>query len=417
MKDFSIFTLGCKVNQVESASIGEVLAQNGFTVTLDLASAANYILNTCSVTHEADKKSRQALTRALKLNPAANIFVVGCSSQFDPQVFRGNPNVRMVAGTAGKGSAVDTILEYVRTPNDAQCVCIEPIPIAYEPLIKPLKSRTRALLKVQDGCDNYCSYCIVPYLRGPSRSRPLDDIIKEALALAQESQEITLTGICLSNYRVDGKPALAKLVHAFADVSVPRKRLGSLHPDSITSDFLDAMVESGFCHHIHLSVQSGSDTVLKRMNRPYAAQSVLEKIALIRSRMPDCGITSDIIAGFSGETEKEFNETAEFLYAAKFSDTHIFAYSEREGTAAAKWKQVEKHVRIARAASLKKIAAETRSAFLFSQIGRQADVLFEKGGSGYTANYIKVYADAAQGTVANVSLVQKYKDGISGKII
>lgn len=405
MFDFSIITLGCKVNKAESNTIADALTNSGFGVSFDFAIANNYIINTCSVTSEADSKSRQTIAKVLKLNSSANIFIVGCSSEFDPSVYN-NPNIKLVAGTKDRGTVIDKILGIVGKCDNNKVDSQNSIVAKSSTNAKSLTTfNTRAILKVQDGCDRFCSYCIVPYLRGRSVSRSLDDILAEANELAKSTKEILLSGICLSDFKIGNKNALVDLIKVFGTVAVQRKRIGSLHPDSITNDLLTAMVDSGFCDHIHLSIQSGSDAVLKRMNRHYTAKEVLEKIDLIRRVSPECGITTDIIAGFSGETEDEFNETAKFLKLACFSDAHIFAYSERSGTKAVNLEQVDKKIRNERAKLLKEIATVSKKQFINSQLGKSKTVLVENNNTGYTTNYIKVKTNnAPQNSITTITL-------------
>jgi len=427
MIDFCIFTLGCKVNQTEGQSLGESIAAEGYSVTFDFILAHNYIINTCSVTGEADKKSRQCVARALKMNASANIFVVGCSTQFDANAFMAKPNVRLVAGTANKTLALAQILEFVKKENppavNTTLAPVAPIKIStqlnntFESLSMPFKSRTRAYIKVQDGCNRFCTYCIVPYLRGRSRSRNLQEIISEAAVLSKTTQEIVITGICLSDYTIDDKPALVDLIKAFKEIKV-RKRIGSLYPDSITQELLLALQESGFCNHFHLSIQSGSDGILKRMGRKYTAQDILDKVALIRQMFPDCSITSDIIAGFGGETQEEFSETVELLKTANFSDMHVFPYSERKGTKAADMPQIAKPLRRERAKMLQAIASTSKAEFLQRQIGKTHEVYIEESGSGYTTHYIKVYTDNVlnmSSPMLQLKITATYKDGLWGE--
>ncbi|MCL2847199.1 MAG: MiaB/RimO family radical SAM methylthiotransferase [Firmicutes bacterium] len=344
--DICIFTLGCKVNQTEGFELGERFLEKGFTVIHELQSANNYIINTCSVTQEADSKSRQCISRALKQNKDAKIFVIGCASEFDKSAFEGRDNVELVVGAKDKSTAFEQILPFVRTNV-----------IGYTNFIKKeiKTSRRRAYIKIQDGCDNYCSYCIVPYLRGASTSKPLEEIILEAKNLEGKVDEIAFTGICISDYKIDGELSLKKLIAEFQQIKIPKKFIGSLTPTIVDEELLRTLSQSGFCPPFHLSVQSGSDTVLRRMNRNYAAKEMLEKIDLIRRVFPKAEITADIIAGFPKESEMEFNETLEFIKQANFTDIHAFPYSAKKGTVAEKLPQLPMSLRKERVKIIKNI--------------------------------------------------------------
>ena len=331
--DICIFTLGCKVNQTEGFELGEKFLERGYTVTHELKPAINYIINTCSVTAEADAKSRQCISRALKQNPNAKIFIIGCASEFDKKAFESKDSIELVIGAKDKETAFEQIAPYIVKMD-----------VLYHPILKQ-KSRRRAYIKIQDGCDNYCSYCIVPYLRGNSVSKPLDEIIFEAKRLEGKVDEIALTGICVSDYKINDTFALKNLIAAFEYVNIAKKFIGSLTPTIIDDELLQVLKKSGFYPPFHLSVQSGSDTVLKRMNRYYTAELMLEKIALMRRVFPNCDITADIIVGFPKESEEEFNETLEFIKNAKFNNIHVFPYSIKQGTKASKMPQVPIDIR------------------------------------------------------------------------
>ena len=339
MTDICIFTLGCKVNQAEGYAIGDAFMQQGYTVAYNFEPAHYYIINTCAVTNEADAKSRQAISRAIKLNQKAKIFVMGCSSTFDKNAYLNKQNVVSVFGTDEKEQVIPAILQSIIT---ARSICG-----------LPQKSRKCTYIKIQDGCNNYCSYCIVPYLRGESRSRPIADIIAEAKSLEGKAQEILLVGINISDYNHGGKSALTQLIAEFKSINIPTKKIGSLTPTVITNELLLALQESGFAPHFHISIQSGSDSVLKRMNRKYTASQALQKIDLIRQVFEKPYIMTDIICGFALETDEEFAQTQDFLTKAQFDTLHIFPYSVREGTTAAKLPQLPMRLRRNRAKILK----------------------------------------------------------------
>jgi len=419
MIDVVVFSLGCKVNQTEGGIMCDIISADGFKTSQKFIVAQNYVINTCSVTNEADKKSRQAIARALSLNKDANLFIVGCSSEYDAGQFLNKDNVKLVSGTTDKEEAAKKIIEFLKT-NTKKTVWSNSVSAqivgAGVPTARTITNKTRAFINVQDGCDCYCSYCIVPYLRGSSKSRELSEIITEAKDLSTHTKEIVITGINLSDYKIDGQKALTTLVAAFKDINT-RKRLGSLYIDIIDDNLLNSLRLSNFCDHFHLSIQSGSDTVLRRMNRNYTAADILQKIGLIRKYFTNANITADMICGFPGETDKEFNETVELVKAAKFSDLHIFAYSERKGTKAAAMEQVEKPIRKDRASKLKLVSNTLKREFLNFQINKTLSVLAEKNSVGYSTNYIKVYYDnLPQNEIVNLKITKTHKDGLFGMI-
>lgn len=414
---FSVFSLGCRVNTYEGQSIVEKLIKNGYEATDELVFADYYVLNTCSVTAEADKKSRQAVARVKKLNPNAKIFVCGCSSQNNPKQFEEKEGVVFVSGVAKKTDFVDKILVYVKTENNEVKTNIYDLPIEYEDDFTPTLTTARAFVKIQDGCNNFCSYCIIPYLRGRSRSRSMDSIKKEVASFVGKTQEVVLTGINVSAYGKDIGTSLKCLILALKDIPL-RKRFGSLESTVIDEELLNAMKCSGFCPSFHLSMQSGCDKTLKDMNRKYTSAEFLEKIALIRKYFPDAGITTDVIAGFPGETDEDFEKTFETCQKAKFMHMHVFPYSEREGTRASKMEQLPKQIRVNRANTLIDLSAKMRLEFLKSQQGKIYRVFVEESAGeynvGYTDNFIKVYTKANIGTFENHKINNPYLDGVLG---
>ncbi len=419
---FVVFTLGCKVNIYEGQAMISRLESKGHSAGDKLVPADCYIINTCSVTGEADRKSRQTVSRIKKINPNAPIYVCGCSSQNDAKVYLEKNGVELVCGTSGKMEFVDKILEdlCLKTERVATESSVVSPPEFYEDDLFPAHTRTRGLIKIQDGCNNFCSYCIVPYLRGRSRSRSVDSIVAEAEISAGISREIVLTGVNISAFGKDTGESLTGLIRALGSVNA-RKRLGSLECSVISRELLGAMAENGFCPHFHLSMQSGSATVLKRMNRHYTPEQFLEKVNLIREIMPYAGITTDIIAGFPAETESEHCETLETLEKIRFSDVHVFPYSERAGTKAANLPQVDKSVRVRRAAEISAVRDKHKLEFLKKNIGTVREVYLEESvgelSVGYTDNYIKVYSDANVKTCVPLELKEIYKEGLKGEKI
>lgn len=412
-----VFSLGCKVNAYEGQGIIELLESMGIE-TYDKPQYADvYILNTCSVTSEADRKSRQAVERLKRYNRDAKILVLGCSAQNDPQRYLCKQNVTAVSGTGSKIEAVKRFMSHINSCDDRFYGTT--LPTAYEDNITPAATKTRGYIKIQDGCNRFCSYCKIPYLRGRSRSRSVASVVDEAMKISETSGEIILTGIDVADYHTD-EGGLDALIRALKVVPV-RKRLSSLECSVVTDELLDAMEESGFCDHFHLSLQSGSTRILAKMNRHYTAEEYLAKTKLIYRHFPYAAITTDIIAGFPTESEADHEATKDTVMGAKFAAIHVFPYSLREGTAAAKMEQVEPEVRSRRVDELLSLGAEMRNEFLKRNIGREAEVYAEttKGGlsEGFTSNYIKVYSPLKEGELKKLKLVALFRDGLKGEII
>ena len=412
---FVVFSLGCKVNQYEGRSIIKELENRGFEATDALEKADCYILNTCSVTAEADKKSRQAVARVLKLNPDAKVVICGCSSQNNPKPYENKPNVRLIGGTSGKMSIIDSIMSDIVQGN-----IVKNPPSEYEDDLYGELTKTRGFIKVQDGCNNFCSYCIVPYLRGRSRSRKLESIVKEAKSMAEKTLEIVVTGINVSAYGKDISLSLCDLVEALNDIPV-RKRFGSLECNVIDERLLSLMVKGGWCDSFHLSMQSGSDRILKKMNRKYTSSIFIEKCDLIRKYFPDAGITTDVIVGFPTETEEDFADTVSTSQRAGFSQMHVFPYSVRPGTVAASLPQVDKAVALSRARILRDVADDLHARFLTSQLGKIKEVYVEEEteeySCGFSSDYIKVYSHEKPGEIVKLKMTEIFRDGIKGEKI
>ena len=312
----SVLTLGCKVNKYESDVLLKAFKERGYEVSDKLEKADAYIINTCAVTNEAERKSRQMIARCKKFNPEAKIYVCGCASQHNPEQFLGKS--QLVKGVAGKEKLLDLSCGGMQ---------IDALPESYQSHSYSLQPRLRAYIKVQDGCNNFCSYCIIPYLRGRGRSRQLADILTEVSLLTDDVKEIVLTGINLSDFKIDGENGLLKLLQAL-DGFGKRIRLSSMEECIIDESFVKQLSQlKNFCPHFHLSLQSGSDSVLKRMNRHYTTKEFLQTCQLIRKYFPLAGITTDVIVGFPGESEEEFLQTEDFIKQVQFSGLHIFPYS------------------------------------------------------------------------------------------
>ena len=393
------YTLGCKVNQYDTQLMRDLLESLGHTGVSFQQRADCYIINTCSVTNMSDKKSRQIISRCKKQNPDAIIVVCGCFSQLSPEQVANIDGVDIVLGTANRKNIHKYLKEFIETGNKI----VAPADLKnetelYDEEIHTFEEKTRAILKIEDGCQNYCTYCIIPYARGKIRSKTPQDIQRELDNLRSVGyKEVVLTGIHLASYGRDLENL--KLEDAIAQTckaGFDRVRLGSLEPMVITEDFLNKI--SGFKNLMpafHLSLQSGSDTVLKRMNRHYNTHQFYRAVSLLRRYFPDCAVTTDIIVGFPGESEEEFAQTLDFAESVAFSKIHIFPYSVRPGTKAAQMKdQVDASKKTERLKRLEIIEQRSRLSFMNSHIGKVIPVLFEqcKDGywEGYTENYLPV---------------------------
>ena len=400
-----VFTLGCKVNGCESASLLRGLEERGYEVSDELVPADLYILNTCAVTAEAEKKSRQAVARIRAAAPQARINVCGCAAERMPSQFAGKEGVRLVTGTMHKGGIPELL--------DEEGVRISPAETCFEELPSPRFLQTRAYVKVQDGCNNFCSYCIIPYLRGRSRSRSLESAAAEILSCPAE--EVVITGIDVSSYR-DGARDLADLLRAVKDAKA-RIRLGSLETHAVTERLLAAAKEvRDFAPHFHLSLQSGSDAVLRAMNRKYTRAEFLRKAALVREAFPSAALTTDIIVGFPTETEEDFEATLALAEEARFSQIHCFAYSRRAGTAAAKLKELAPQVKKERLGRLMALGRRLRGEYEGAFLGKTLELVPEEEKDGYTEgyseNYIRLYVRGSVKKRTRVRALERYKDGL-----
>ena len=405
-----VCNLGCKVNKYECDCLMRAFAEKGHEVSDKLGYADLFVINTCAVTSEAERKSRQCVARCLRYNGDAKVVVMGCASQNDPKFFEKAAGVTFVTGVEGKQFAAEKFGEKLTS--------ILPLPLVFTPPTRPLPQRTRAFVKVQDGCDNFCSYCLIPYLRGRSRSRAVEEIVREIGELAPHTGEIVLTGIDLSSFGKKEGGSLTGLLRALSGVKV-RLRLGSLEASVIDEGFLSALKGlKNFCPQFHLSLQSGSSKVLKSMNRHYTGGEYEEKVRLIREFFPRAGITTDLICGFPTESKEDFEESLQFARRVKFSRMHVFGYSRRTGTVAAKrFNALAPEVVRARVAQAEKVAVELAKEFISSLIGQELSVLFEeKDGeyfTGWSGEYVRCYCkkgeiDAQQ----SVRAIAPYKDGV-----
>ncbi len=400
-----VFTVGCKQNEVESASLRGGLEELGYETTDELGYADLYLLNTCAVTAEAERKSRQAVGRMRKFNPSAPVIVFGCASEHAPSAFEKKEGVTLVAGAMRK----DKILELLSGRG-----VFRETETAFCELPRPKCTKTRAYLRVQDGCDRFCAYCLIPYLRGRSRSRALASVVAEAEAM--RVKEIVLTGIDLASYR-DGDRDLGDLLLALKEIPA-RIRLGSLEEGTVTREFLaKAKAAGNVMPHFHLSLQSGSDRVLRAMNRRYTREEFLAACAAVREFFPDAAITTDIIVGFPTETEEDFLQSLSIVQEAGFAHVHAFPFSAREGTNAAKLEDLPSAVKRERMGRMLRAAEEAESAYISRFLGTIRPALFESDG-GYTDNYIRVFAEgAAEGKLCSVRLKERKNGGVLAEII
>lgn len=398
---YNIITLGCKVNQYESEAVEEIFKARGFERKENNADV--YVINTCTVTNMSDRKSRQMISRARKDNPDAIIAVMGCYSQVKPEDVAKIEGVDIILGSRNKEEVVDLCEDMLQNKEAIDQVISVSEEKSFEDLeISNQTEMTRAYMKIQDGCNMYCSYCLIPYARGNVVSRPMESIVKEAERLAENGfKEIVLTGIHVASYGKDFKDgtSLIDVIENVAKVEgIERIRLSSMEPRHISKEFLERMKATGkACDHFHLSLQSGSDDVLKAMNRKYDTKIFKEKTDLIREIFPNAGLTTDIIVGFPGETEANHQETMAFVKEIKFAKTHLFKYSKRDGTRAATMKgQVDGNVKKERLKDLEAIEKTNREKFLENQVGKTLSVLFEEKSdmagfkSGYSTNYLRV---------------------------
>ena len=417
-------TLGCRVNQYETDAARRLFLDNGHENVDSPEEADVCIVNTCSVTGEADRKSYQMLRRMAKNNPSAVIVAMGCSSE----ISNGEVPADIVIGTREKNTVVARVEEFMagRGNSSLQHKMSHTRPEVsktdeyhdFGTVLSP--EGTRAFIKVEDGCNNFCTYCIIPYARGRVVSRSEESCVKEAEFLAQNGyKEIIVSGIHLCSYGKDKGKDIAALLDLLRKIDqipgIERLRLGSLEPKSMTPEFIRGLKElEHLCPHFHLSLQSGSDTVLKRMNRKYTAAEYEDRVNALRAEFPDMSLTTDIITGFPEETEEEFAGTISFAERMAFAKIHVFPYSVREGTKAASMTQIDMSIRKARAKKLIEISDRLSAEFASSMVGKEAEILIEKIiekdgrtiAEGYTANYIRTFADVESLDITKGNIVK-----------
>ena len=422
----AFYTLGCKTNQYETQAMEQLLEKAGYEIGSFEETNDAYVINTCSVTAIADKKNRAMIRRCRREHPGALIGVCGCYTQHDPETVRAL-GVDVLGGSGGRQVFLEDLTAALE--GKAHTDHLDNALGRREFEILPpggLEERTRAMLKVQDGCVNFCTYCIIPYTRGPVRSAPLDTALEQAKAIAAQGyREIVVTGIEIASWGVDlpGKPNLIDLAEQLCrTVPEVRIRLGSLEPRVITRAFCDRLKSCpNLCPQFHLSMQSGCDTVLSRMKRKYDTARYYESVELLREAFPGCAVTTDMIVAFPGETEEEFRESLRFIRKCGFADMHIFPYSRRPGTPADKMPgQLGNAIKEARSREAIAVAAEMNRAYRESMVGSTQEVLFEDKHlslyAGHTPNYMEV--DAAGEDLHNrlrqVTITGLYEDGLFG---
>lgn len=415
-KTFSILTLGCKVNQYESEAMSELFESRGYRQVENDDFSDVYIVNTCTVTNLSDRKSRQFIRKSKKNNPNSVVAVVGCYSQVSPEEVKSIEGVDVVVGTTERNRIVDLIEESKKNNEKIN-------------IVKDLKNvrefanttnfdsnnRTRAYMKVQDGCNRFCTYCIIPFARGPIRSRTIEDSVREARTLADRGfKEIVLTGIHIGSFGMDlGDMRLIDLIEAIAEVDgIERIRLSSVEPIIISDDFMERAVKTGkLCDHFHLSLQSGSNNILKAMNRRYTREDYIEKANIIRKYMPHAGLTTDIIIGFPGESQEDFEDSMKIVKEVGFSRIHVFKYSKRKNTKAAVMKnQIDGNVKKERSEKLIALGEEYQEIFERENMKTTQSVLFEEKHDGvyygYTTNYIRVKAKSEEDLTNKIKKVK-----------
>ena len=425
---FAFYTLGCKTNQYETQAMERLLMDRGHTIGSFDETCDGYIVNTCSVTAVADKKNRAVIRRCRRDHPDAILGVCGCYSQHDSAAVEAL-GVDVIGGSGHREEFIGMMLTALESRKKQERVDIALRRREFEVLpAGGLEERTRAMLKVQDGCVNFCSYCIIPYTRGPVRSAPLELAVQQAKELADRGyREIVVTGIEIASWGMDlpGKPEPAVMIEAVCR-AVPhlRVRLGSLEPRIVTEDFCRRMQQlPNLCPQFHLSMQSGCDTVLARMKRKYDTARYYESVRLLNAHFPGCAITTDMIVAFPGETEEEFSQSLAFIRRCGFADMHIFPYSRRPGTPADKMPgQHDNATKESRSRAAIAVAEEMSRAYRKNRIGTTLEVLFEETDgeffTGHAPNYVKVYArgEHLHNEIRTVTITDIYKDGVIGTL-
>jgi len=433
-KRVAISTLGCKVNQYESAALVGIFRERGYRLVEFEDEADVYIINTCTVTHLGDRKSRQLIRRAARTNPGALIAVTGCYAQVSPEKVLAIPGVDLVVGTKDRAKLVELVETAAKGLGPVNAVSSLENEGEFEEITAlPLQERVRAFLKIQDGCNNFCTYCIVPYARGPLRSRQPEKVLEIACKLvAAGYKEIVLTGIRTGSYGQDlaGNVTLAGLLSRLAVIpGLSRVRLSSIEPNDITLELVEILAGSPvFCRHLHVPLQSGDDQVLQRMGRRYSTWEFIRLVSVLRENIPGLGLTTDVMVGFPGEANEQFNNTYRLLKKISFSRLHVFKYSPRPGTPSAGFPgQVEPAIKEERSRKLIELGGKLAADFAASLLGQELEVLVERqyqGGDGLyeglTDNYVRVAFPGCEelvGLIVKVMAEEVRGAAIIGRIV
>ncbi len=422
------YTLGCKVNQYETQEMIELFEKAGHTIIYKSVGADICVINSCTVTAESVRKTRQTIRRLKKQNPESIIILTGCASQAEPHIINDLPEVDILMGNRSNTTVIEALNNYIETKSFCNNYIEHKTGDPFSGTgVSRFDGHTRAFLKIQDGCDRFCSYCLIPMARGRSRSKALADIDKELKVLAVNGyKEIVFVGINLSDYGKNTPYSLPDaLILAEKYPEIKRVRLGSLEPDHITDEMIAGLKQvTKLCPQFHISVQSGCNNVLKAMNRHYTAEEYEELANKLRRTFEDATITTDVLVGFPTETEEDFKTTCDFVKRIGFEKVHVFPYSVREGTRAEKMEQLTKAVKENRASTLSKITDEIRKDYLMKQKGKTISVLFElyKDGysEGYTENYtpVRIYTDKDyKGEIKRVLITDIGDDWCVGEIL
>ncbi|WP_018247797.1 tRNA (N(6)-L-threonylcarbamoyladenosine(37)-C(2))-methylthiotransferase MtaB [Orenia marismortui] len=423
MKRVAFYTLGCKVNQYDTEAMMKEFEESGYEI-VDFEELADiYIINTCTVTHQGASKSRKITRRAKRRAPDSLVAVVGCYPQVEAEEVMAMTEVDLVVGTKGRSKIVSFVEQAMKSNSPINCVQTMSEDDDFENIsIEESKQRTRASIKIQEGCDQFCSYCIIPYARGSLRSRELDDVKKEVIRVAEHGfEEIVLTGIHLGQYGKDKEGLnLVKLIKSILAIEgIKRIRLSSIEGTEVSDELIDLIAESKkLCRHLHLPLQSGSDKILEVMNRPYNIQEFNNMVNKIKNKIPEIAITTDVIVGFPGESEEDFNDTYEVIEELEFSDLHIFKYSKREGTPAAEFSnQIHSKIKKERSNKLNELSDWLSKQYQQKFIGEKLSVLLEEHRdnrtgmlTGLTDNYLRVFVDANDdlaGKLVEVKIMEK----------
>lgn len=433
MKRAAFYTLGCKVNQYETEAISEMFEKAGYKIVDFEDEADVYVINTCTVTNLSDRKSRQMIRRAKRNNENSIVIVIGCYAQTAPEEVSKIEGVNLVVGTKDRSRILEYLKELETSGGRRNYVGDIMKTREFEELgVNVYKERTRAFIKIQEGCNQFCTYCIIPYARGPVRSRSEENILKEVSGLAHSGyKEVVLTGIHVASYGKDIKnTSLIDIIRKVHEIEgIERIRLGSIEPTTVTEEFVRAIKGmEKLCPQFHISLQSGCDSTLKRMNRKYTTKEYLKSVELLRENLKDVAVTTDVMVGFPGETDEEFNETCRFVEKVLFARMHVFKYSRRKGTPAASYPdQVAPQKKEERSRILIELASRMTLEYNKSFTGRVLPVLFEqevKGKEGFmeglTPNYIRVECKGdkdIEGQILNVLLREAKDDYIVGEIV